>query len=66
MKHKNDEHHDEFDMTGITEADIEKMVKDKYIPYDHSIDKKDLKSKKQTILESASSISRRGGACPHH
>ena len=20
MKHKNDEHHDEFDMTGITEA----------------------------------------------
>ena len=45
MKHKNDEHHDEFDMTGITEADIEKMVKDKYIPYDHSIDKKDLKSK---------------------
>ena len=45
MKHKNDEHHDEFDMTGITEADIENMVKDKYIPYDHSIDKKDLKSK---------------------
>ena len=27
-------------MTGITEADIEKMVKDKYIPYDHSIDKR--------------------------
>ena len=51
MKHKNDEHHDEFDMTGITEADIEKMVKDKYIPYDHSIDKKDLKSKWGKKLE---------------
>ena len=50
MKHKNDEHHDEFDMTGITEADIEKMVKDKYIPYDHSIDK-DLKSKWGKKLE---------------
>ncbi|OUX53180.1 MAG: hypothetical protein CBE47_03745 [Pelagibacteraceae bacterium TMED287] len=45
LKHKNDEHHDEFDMTGITEADIINMVKNKYIPYDHSIDKKDLKSK---------------------
>jgi beta-1,4-mannosyl-glycoprotein beta-1,4-N-acetylglucosaminyltransferase len=44
-KHKNDEHHDEFDLTGINENDIEDMVKNRYIPYDHSADKRDLKKK---------------------
>ncbi len=45
FKHKNDEHHDEFDLTGITQKDVEKMVQEKYIPYNHSADKRDLKSK---------------------
>jgi len=45
IKHKNDEHHDEFDLTGISEQDIEEMVKNAYIPYDHSADKTDLKKK---------------------
>jgi beta-1,4-mannosyl-glycoprotein beta-1,4-N-acetylglucosaminyltransferase len=45
IKHKNDEHHDEFDLTGINENDIEDMVKNRYIPYDHSADKKDLNKK---------------------
>ncbi len=45
IKHKNDEHHDEFDLTGITEKDIENMVKNKYIPYDHKADKRDLANK---------------------
>ncbi len=44
-KHQNDEHHDEFDLTGINESDIEDMIKNKYIPYDHSADKRDLKKK---------------------
>ena len=41
VKHKNDEHHDEFDLTGINKSHIEDMVKNKYIPYDHSADKTD-------------------------
>jgi len=45
IKHKNDEHHDEFDLTGINENDIEDMVKNRYIPYDHTADKKDLSKK---------------------
>ena len=45
IKHKNDEHHDEFDLTGISEQDIEEMVKNGYIPYDHTVDKTDLKKK---------------------
>jgi len=45
IKHKNDEHHDEFDLTGINETDIEDMVKNRYISYDHSADKRDLKKK---------------------
>ena len=45
IKHKNDEHHDEFDLTGINEKDIEQMVKNRYIPYDHSADQRDLKKK---------------------
>ena len=44
-KHQNDEHHDEFDLTGISEKDIENMIKDQYIPYDHTIDKKDYEKK---------------------
>ena len=44
-KHKNDEHHDEFDLTGINKSDIEDMVRNKYIPYDHKADKKDLNKK---------------------
>ena len=45
FKHKNDEHHDEFDLTGINENDIEDMIKNNYIPYDHSVDKKELDQK---------------------
>ena len=45
IKHKNDEHHDEFDLTGISEQDVEEMVKNAYIPYDHTADKTDLKKK---------------------
>jgi beta-1,4-mannosyl-glycoprotein beta-1,4-N-acetylglucosaminyltransferase len=45
IKHSNDEHHDEFDQTGINEKIIENMVKNKYIPYDHSIDQKNWKKK---------------------
>ena len=45
IKHKNDEHHDEFDLTGISEQDVEEMVKNAYIPYDHTVDKTDLKKK---------------------
>ena len=45
LKHKNDENHDEFDLTGITQADIEDMVKNAYITYDHNIDKANFKKK---------------------
>ena len=45
LKHKNDEHHDEFDLTGINENDIENMIKNMYIPYDHTADKTDLNNK---------------------
>ena len=45
LKHKNDEHHDEFDLTGISESDYEDMVKNAYITYDHSVDKRDLDKK---------------------
>ena len=45
LKHKNDEHHDEFDLTGISERDYEDMVKNAYIAYDHSADKRDLGKK---------------------
>ncbi len=45
LKHKNDEHHDEFDLTGISKNDIENMVLNKYISYDHNADKRDLKNK---------------------
>ena len=45
VKHKNDEHHDEFDLTGINSEDIEDMIKNRYIPYDHNADKIDLNKK---------------------
>ena len=45
VKHKNDEHHDEFDLTGINENDILDMIKNHYIPYDHSIDQRDFEKK---------------------
>jgi len=45
IKHKNDEHHDEFDLTGINEKDIEEMVEKRYISYDHKADKRDLNKK---------------------
>ncbi len=45
IKHKNDEHHDEFDLTGINENDIEDMIKNKYMTYDHNADKIDQSKK---------------------
>ena len=45
LKHKNDEHHDEFDLTGIDENDKEDMIKNTYIPYDHTADKTDINKK---------------------
>jgi beta-1,4-mannosyl-glycoprotein beta-1,4-N-acetylglucosaminyltransferase len=45
IKHKNDEHHDEFDLTGINENDIEDMIKNKYMTYDHNADKIDQNKK---------------------
>ena len=44
-KHKNDEHHDEFETTGIQINDIKNMVKKAYISYDHLADKKDQSKK---------------------
>ena len=44
-KHQNDEHHDEFELTNIRLDDVKKMIKDRYIHYDHKADKKDFKSK---------------------
>ena len=45
IKHSNDEHHDEFDRTGINEENIKDMIKNRYTPYDHSIDQKDWEKK---------------------
>ena len=44
-KHLNDEHHDEFELTGIKLDDIKSMIRNKYIPYNHKADKKDLNLK---------------------
>ena len=44
-KHLNDEHHDEFELTGIKLEDIKSMIKNKYISYNHEADKKDLNLK---------------------
>ncbi len=45
LKHKNDEHHDEFDITGININDIQDMIKNRYIPYNHKADKRDFKNR---------------------
>ena len=45
LKHKNDEHHDEFDLTGINVNDIKNMINNKYIVYDHSADSRNLEKK---------------------
>ncbi len=44
-KHKNDEHHDEFELTGIQLEDVRNMIKNKYIPYDHKTEKKNFSSR---------------------
>lgn len=44
-KHRNDEHHDEFELTKIGLEDIKKMIKNRYIHYDHKADKKDFDAK---------------------
>ena len=44
-KNKNDEHHDEFDLTGISINDIKNMIDNMYITYDSSIEKIDLNKK---------------------
>ncbi len=44
-KHKNDEHHDEFELTGINLDDVKNMIQNRYVPYDHKVDKKDLNLK---------------------
>ena len=41
-KHINDEHHDEFELTGINLDDVKSMIKNRYIHYNHKADKKDL------------------------
>ena len=41
-KHINDEHHDEFELTGINLDDVKKMISNRYIHYNHRADKKDL------------------------
>ena len=45
IKNKNDEHHDEFELTGIKEDDIIDMVNNEYISYDHTVDKTENKKK---------------------
>ena len=44
-KLSNDEHHDEFEMSGINLEKIKDMVKNHYILHNHNVDKKDIKSK---------------------
>ena len=44
-KHKNDEHHDEFELTGIKLEDVKNMIKNRYIPYNHKADKQNLNSR---------------------
>ena len=41
----NDEHHDEFEMSGINLEKIKDMVENQYIVHNHNVDKKDIKSK---------------------
>ena len=44
-KHKNDEHHDEFELTGIKLEDVRNMIKNRYIPYNHKAEKKNFDSR---------------------
>ena len=44
-KHKNDEHHDEFELTNIKLNDIKEMISNRYIHYNHNADKKDFNLK---------------------
>ena len=44
-KLSNDEHHDEFEMSGINLEKIKDMVKNRYILHNHNADKKDIKGK---------------------
>jgi beta-1,4-mannosyl-glycoprotein beta-1,4-N-acetylglucosaminyltransferase len=41
----NDEHHDEFEMSGINLEKIKDMVENQYIVHNHNVDKKDIKNK---------------------
>ena len=55
-KLSNDEHHDEFEMSGINLEKIRDMVKNHYILHNHNADKKDINSKwnRQIKLEKVS------------
>jgi len=44
-KFLNDEHHDEFELNKITYSKVKDMIKNKYITYSHSTDKRDWKNK---------------------
>jgi beta-1,4-mannosyl-glycoprotein beta-1,4-N-acetylglucosaminyltransferase len=44
-KLSNDEHHDEFEMSGINLEKIKDMVKNDYILHNHKVDKKDINGK---------------------
>jgi beta-1,4-mannosyl-glycoprotein beta-1,4-N-acetylglucosaminyltransferase len=44
-KKQNDEHHDEFDFNRIDQKQINDMVQNRYINYDHSIDKANILQK---------------------
>jgi len=45
LKQKNDEHYDEFLLSGIKINDIQDMVKENYIIYDHNTDKSEFSKK---------------------
>jgi beta-1,4-mannosyl-glycoprotein beta-1,4-N-acetylglucosaminyltransferase len=55
-KLSNDEHHDEFEMSGINLEKIKDMVKNHYILHNHRVDKKDINNKwnHQVMLERVS------------
>jgi beta-1,4-mannosyl-glycoprotein beta-1,4-N-acetylglucosaminyltransferase len=55
-KLSNDEHHDEFEISGISLEKIKDMVKNHYILHNHTVDKKDIKNKwnRQVNLEKVS------------
>ena len=45
FKQKNDEHYDEFELSGIKTSDIQDMVENNYIIYDHNADKSEFNKK---------------------